>query len=180
MPRQFFKRWLPTPHTVQGHKGLRWLGPILGDPHLFHLNRHSVSTAVFIGLFCAFLPLPGHMPLVALFAILLRCNLAIALMLVWISNPLTLAPIAAFCYQIGIWVLDRPSAMVNWELSWDWLVSQGPSLIVPLITGSLLVGLLSGITGYLSVRILWRYQVASRWQARSRFRQSRSIPPTGK
>ena len=174
MPRQFFRRWLPTPKTIEEHKALRWLGPVVSDPHLFHLNKHSVSVAFFAGLFCAFLPLPGHMAIVALLAILLRCNLPLALMLVWISNPLTMAPMLVLSYQVGLWVLNVPPGAVNWEFNWTWLSHQGTELLTPLFIGSLVTGLISGLIGFVSIRIVWRWKVVRRWETRKKLRASDS------
>ncbi len=172
MPRQFFRRWLPTPQTIEEHKALHWLGAVVSDPHLFHLNKHSVSVAFFAGLFCAFLPLPGHMAIVALLAILLRCNLPLALVLVWISNPLTMIPMLVLSYQVGLWVLNSPPDLVNWEFNWTWLSHQGTELLTPLFIGSLVTGLISGLIGFVSIRIVWRWKVVRRWETRKKLRAS--------
>lgn len=179
MPKKFLRRWLPAPQFILNNKWLGWLGPVIGDPNLFHLTRHSVSMAFLAGIFVAFLPLPGHVIIVAILAIVLHCNLPISLMLVWISNPLTMAPLLALCYQVGIWVLNRPSAFVEWQFTWSWLSEQGPTLIVPLFIGSIISGLACGLVGFVSVRVFWRWRVISRWEARKRFRQSRPTPPAG-
>ena len=170
MPRQIFRRWLPTAQTVKEQKGLRWLGPLASDPYLFHLNKRSVSVAFFAGLFCAFLPLPGHMVIVAILAILLRCNLPLALVLVWISNPLTMAPMWLMSYQVGLWILNRPSGLVDGEFNWTWVSNQGTELLTPLFIGSLVTGLVAGFIGFLGIRIFWRWQVVRRWEARKKQR----------
>ena len=42
--RQRFRRWrLPSPEEVQSHRSLRWLGPLLKRPWLWHLDRRSVA-----------------------------------------------------------------------------------------------------------------------------------------
>jgi uncharacterized protein (DUF2062 family) len=61
----------------------------------------------FIGLFCAFLPLPFQMVIAASLAVLSRCNVPIAVVLVWVSNPITMTPMLFFSYQLGAWLLDR-------------------------------------------------------------------------
>lgn len=178
MPKKLLRRWLPTPKIVSNNKWLHWLGPLIADPHLFHLNRHSVSIAFFAGIFVALLPLPGHVLIATLLAILLRCNLPICLILVWISNPFTIAPIMLLCYQLGIWVLNRPSALIDWQFTWAWLSEQGPTLIVPLFTGSIISGITCGLIAFLGVRVLWRWQVIRRWEARKLLRQSQPFPTT--
>jgi uncharacterized protein (DUF2062 family) len=69
MPKRFIRRYLPDSHKIRDHKQLRWLGKILEDPNLLHLNRYSVSGAVSVGLFVALLPIPFQMIIAALLAL---------------------------------------------------------------------------------------------------------------
>ena len=91
MARKFLKRFFPTPAAIKSNPALHFLGDLLHDPNLFHLNRHSVSVAFFVGIFVAFaLPIPGQMAIAAVAALYFRCNLPISVALVWITNPLTI------------------------------------------------------------------------------------------
>ncbi len=171
MPRRFLRRWLPHPDRLTKHKSLRWLGPLVDNPNLFHLHRRSVSMAVFVGLFCAFVPLPGHFVVAGLIAILVRCNLPIAVLLVFISNPFTLTPQLVLVYKVGQRLLGRDATRVAFELSWDWFVQQGDAVLVPVVIGSLATGLTLGALGYIAVRLCWRWQVQSAWRARQRRRR---------
>lgn len=170
MPRTFLRRFLPHPDRLTKSKSLRWLGPMLNDAHLFHLNRQAVSLAVFIGIFCALLPLPGHMLLAALLAMLARCNLLIATLLVMLSNPLTIAPQLILVYQTGEWLLGEEAAPLAFEFSWEWFSQQGFGVIAPIAIGSVVCGLAFGGIGYIVVRLLWRWRVTNRWQERRKHR----------
>ena len=93
MPRKFFKKYMPDQHLLRSHRSLRWLGTHLHDPNLWHLTRKSVSRAFLVGVFCAFLPIPGQMIVAAALALLCTSNLAISIGLVWLTNPLTMPPV---------------------------------------------------------------------------------------
>src|SRR5690625_7959433 len=81
MPRKALQRLLPDPSRFAGHRSLRLLRGRLHDPNLWYLTRHSVSTAVFIGLFIALIPMPLQMLTAALLALWWRANLAISVAL---------------------------------------------------------------------------------------------------
>lgn len=171
MPRRFLRRWLLHTERLTQHKSLRWLGPVVDEPNLFHLNRRSVSMAVLVGVFCAFVPIPGQSLLAASIAIALRCNLPIAVVLVFISNPFTVTPLLVMSYRLGQYLLGREPLAVAFEWSWTWLVSQGNAVVAPVVLGSLVAGLVLGVTGYVGVRLWWRWHVQSAWRSRRRQRQ---------
>lgn len=153
------------------------MGPLLRDPNLFHINRFSIASSFFIGLFCAFLPVPGQMLIAALLALLFRTNLPVAISLIWISNPLTIAPMFLFAYGVGVTLLGHPETHFTIELSWDWAMAQGSAIWLPLLTGSLICGLISGILGYLTILFLWRWKVINNWERRKKIRQDRHQAP---
>ncbi|MYM62710.1 DUF2062 domain-containing protein [Pseudomaricurvus sp. HS19] len=166
MPRKYFKRWLPDPADFRNRPALAFMSNLLHDPNLFHLNRHSVSVAFLIGLFIAFLPIPGQMPLAALFAFWLRCNMPLAVALVWISNPLTMPPLFYATYELGRWLLGSPKMAFTIELSWEWLNTEFTRLWEPLLVGSVLTGVVMGTLGYVSIQLFWRWHVVRSWERR--------------
>lgn len=167
MPRKFFKRLLPPPDFVRSHPSLRFLEKWLHDPNLWHLNRYSASSAVFIGFLVAFIPLPVHTVVAALAAIWWRANLPVSLAAVWISNPFTIPPQFYLSYKVGALILhEPPGRMHHFELSLAWLSMEFHQVWQPLLLGCLLCGLLTGLLGAGIVRLLWRMQVVLRWRAR--------------
>ncbi|GAB1257240.1 DUF2062 domain-containing protein [Aurantivibrio plasticivorans] len=172
MARKFIKRWIPDAATFKERPGLRFLGVLLHDPNLFHLNRHSVSVAVFVGIFSAFLPFFGQTPVAAMLALIFRCNLPIAVLLVWISNPITIPPIFYATYEIGRWVLDKPEVDFSIELTWTWFNNEFLQIWKPLLTGSLMCGILFGALGYLCMQAFWYWTVMRNWEKRRRARQN--------
>ncbi len=171
MARKFFKQFLPSADT--GHKklSLPFIGNLRHDPHLFHLNRHSVSLAFALGIFMALTPLlGGQMLLVGVFTVWIRCNLPIALTLVWITNPLTISPIFFAQYTLGAWVLQAPSTHMPDHLSWHWLTEQFSIIWQPLLLGSMLSAFFFGAWGYIIVQLFWRWSVIRNWEKRKRLR----------
>ncbi len=171
MAKKIFKRWLPDPAEFKKRPALNFMGHLLHDPNLFHLNRHSVSGAFFVGLFTAFLPILGQMPIAALLALVCRVNLPIAVALVWISNPITIPPIFFATYELGRWILDTPSVGFSIELSWEWFSTEFTKLWRPLVVGSLICGVVFGGIGYISIQLFWRWHVVRNWEKRKRRRE---------
>jgi len=171
MAKKLLQRWLPSQDFIKEHPSLKFLGVLLHDPNLFHLNRHSVSGAFFIGLFVAFLPTIGQMPLAALLALVFRVNMPISVLLVWISNPVTMAPIFYATYEFGRWILDCPPLSFSIDLSWQWLTEEFTKLWQPLLVGSVICGIFFGTVGYLSMQVFWRWQVIRNWEKRKQRRQ---------
>lgn len=171
----WFKKYLPTPEVLRKTRTLRFLSHVIYEPNLWHFNRHSVSFATLIGLFCCFLPIPFQMVPCVLLVVWIRCNLPLALFFVWISNPITMPPMMYFCYRVGTTLLDRPNTVETVEISLEWLAGQVAIVWQPLLLGSLLTGLVMGIIGFISVRIYWRWKVARNWSMR---RLRKKLTPT--
>ena len=162
MPKKFIKRYMPDHGAIRSNKQLnKVFGTLLHDPNLLHLNRRSVSMAFFVGLFMAFVPLPTQMVMAAAVAIIVRCNLPIAVGLVWVSNPITMPPIFYFAYKVGTWVLGTPEQDFSFELSWEWLGSGLSAIWEPFLLGCAICGVVFGTLGYATMRLLWRLHIVS-------------------
>ena len=109
MPRRLFKRYMPHPDSIKANKSLRFLGNLIHDPNLWHLNRHSVAGAVAVGLFCGLIPGPLQMLAAALCCLAFRVNLPLALVTTLYTNPLTLVPLYIAAFSIGEWILGNSS-----------------------------------------------------------------------
>jgi len=105
MPRKTIRRILPDFAKVLKHPSLRWTEPLIRDPNLLHINRESVSLAVFIGIFAAFIPLPGQTFIAAALAFWLHANLPISVLTIWISNPVTIGPMFYLTHRLGSFLL---------------------------------------------------------------------------
>jgi len=177
--RKLLKRWVPDPKKIRETPGLRIVGKVLHDPNLFHLTRHSVSMAFVVGMFICFLPIPGQMPLAALTALWLRCNLPITIGLVWLSNPVTFPVIFYAAYKVGAWMLQRPPAHFSFEWSREWLASGFLTVWQPLVLGCLTFAVVSSVTSYFLIQWFWRWHVSDRWRRRRKHRAQRNSSHSG-
>ncbi|MEX0604191.1 MAG: DUF2062 domain-containing protein [Marinobacter sp.] len=166
MPKKFMKRYLPTPDKVRAIRSLHFLGDILHEPNLWHINRHCVSRAFFIGIFWCFMPIPFQMMAAAICAIWFNANMPLAVALVWISNPLTMPPIFYFNYKFGAWLLGRPVMTFEFQLSWSWLSERIVDIGIPLYLGSIIIATAAACVSYLAIQFLWRRKVRSEWGKR--------------
>ena len=176
MPRKFIKRLLPHHSEVKEHKYLKHLGQHLHDPNIWHLNRHSVSKAVAVGLFVMYIPLPLQMLLAAVIAIWLRVNLPIAVAVVWISNPLTMPAMFYAAYRLGAWIMGIPPQNLEFEISFEWLAQSLNGVMEPFLLGCFLTGTVLAVLGYFATQLFWRIMVMrsiNRRKARSTSRSKK-------
>lgn len=167
MPKKTLKRWLPHASTIKESKSLQFLGHLLHEPGLWHLNRKSVVKAVFIGLFIAMMPVPGQMVAATLVALWRNANLPISVTLVWITNPLTIPPIFYFNYLVGTWVLGHPVSHDQFTLTIEWISQQFEVIWWPLMTGSIINGLILALVGSLAASGFWHWHVRRSWRKRA-------------
>ena len=162
---------MPDHIKIRNNKQLnKVFGTLLHDPNLLHLNRRSVSMAFFVGLFMAFVPLPSQMIMAAAVAIFVRCNLPIAVGLVWVSNPVTMPPFFYFAYKVGTWILGTPEHVFTFELSWEWIGTELAAIWEPFLLGCTVSGLVFGALGYGVIRLLWRLHIVSAIKERKKKR----------
>lgn len=183
--RKYLKRLTPGRDTVHGMIGdgflRRHFGSTLLHPKLWLLNRHAAAGGVAVGLFCGLIPGPFQMIGAALFAILLRINLPLALVTTLYTNPLTIVPLYVAAYSLGQWVIgDGHRGFVEPpEFVWrtpmdslaaygDWLMDLGP----PLAFGLPALACILAAAGYAVVWAGWTLALL-RYRARRRRRAGR-------
>jgi len=166
MPKDFIKKHLPDPESIRNNKSLTFLGPLLHQPSLWHLNRRSVTKAFAIGLFWGSIPMPFQMVAAAFFALRFNANLPLSIALVWISNPITM-PIMFYAeYLFGAWILNIPASPFEYQLSFSWLKAKLFEIGMPMYFGSLVTGIILSVTGYFGVGLLWRRAIIHKWRRR--------------
>lgn len=144
----------------------RIFGRLLHNPNLWHLNRHSVAWGVSVGLFMAFVPVPFQMVLAVGAALLVSANLPVAVVFVWVSNPITIGPLFYAAYRFGAWMLDIAPRQIHFEMSVQWLLTRLVEIWEPFLLGCFVLGLVSALVGNLAVRAIWRIHVIQSWKLR--------------
>ena len=119
------------------------------------------------------MPVPFQMPLAAAMAILIGCNLPISLLLVWVTNPITIPPLMYAAYKTGAWLLGQAPRNEEFELSRDWFVNELQAVWEPFLLGCFVLGLISSLIGHAAVRVIWRIHVMTSWRERQRRRIAR-------
>lgn len=166
MPRKWLKSIMPDHQEMREHPHLRRFGERLTEPKLWHLNRRSVAGGVALGLFVAYIPAPGQMLIAAALAILIRVNLPLSVMGVWVTNPLTIPPMFYFAYLVGAWILNIPADEQTFIMSWEWFTTDFLAMWQPLLLGSFICGTVAALLGVVIVRLLWRLIVVRSWVKR--------------
>lgn len=166
MSKQWFRRFLPEPEQIKRHRILKYFGPVLNEVSLWQFRRREVARGVAIGLFFACIPIPTQMLCVFIFALILRANLPMALLFIWVSNPLTLTPMLYLGYHIGAHILHDVPHHFRFHPTWHWISEEFAVIWKPLYFGSVLMGLVAGALGYVLTYVFWRYSILKQWQER--------------
>ncbi len=185
MPRSWLQKYLPTDKQMRNILGMppnvaasarngaqdgkwtAWISDVIADPALWHLNRRTVAGAVAVGLFIAWLPIPMQMLVAALLAAVLRVHMPISVMLVWLSNPITVAPLLYASGVVGSTVLGTDSSAFSLSGGLHDLLRNAVEAWPTLLFGSIFMGALSAVLGYITTKLIWRFIAIRRWQARA-------------
>jgi hypothetical protein len=168
MPRRFFKRLSRQRHSLKNRWFMRPFHAFLEHPSYWSLNRRSVTRAVALGMFIAFIPLPIHLPVITVLALMLRVNLPVAIATVFISNPLTMVPLYYFAYWVGCHLIGAPLHEFDFELSWQWLQTGLVPIWKPFLLGCLASGLMSAALSYVLLGGIWHLTLVLKYHERKR------------
>jgi uncharacterized protein (DUF2062 family) len=121
---------------------------------LFAVNRRTVSKALLVGLFIGLIPIPAQMVVIVLLAPVLRFNVFIGLLMVWVTNPVTMPFIFYAEYELGRLVLMQEE-IEGIEMSLEWFTEHLGEIVVPLYAGALLMASAVSVTAYTLANRLW-------------------------
>ncbi len=191
--KERLKRLLPTRDSLHGNRWLRWLGPALHHPRLWHMSRKGIALGVAVGMFFGLLIPVAQIPFSAALAVLLRANLPVAMASTLVTNPVTFGPVYYGAYHLGKWVLLEPASSEAdvaqllakqqatpvaeaedtglWEQAkgaWRQLGDVGK----PLVVGLAILATVVGFGAYFLISGLWALKI--RWSRRRRLRGRQS------
>jgi hypothetical protein len=181
------KQLLPTPETLRNNRWLRWMGPVLHHPRLWHFSRKGIALGLALGIFFGLLIPVAQIPFSATVAVLLRANLPMAVASTLVTNPVTFGPVYYGAYRLGKWVLgeedisekkavkilEKAEALPAEKESWTermraWVTYLG-TVGKPLVVGLAIVATASGLFIYFLTSALW--VLKTRWTRNRRLRE---------
>lgn len=163
------QRHIPTREQLAGKRWLRWLGPLLHQPRLWHWSRRGVALGVGIGVFFGLLIPLIQIPFSAVTAVILRANVPVAAASTLVTNPITFAPIYYAAYHLGAWLTGADTAAPPPlpddsadESLWQSLANVG----MPLFVGLSIAAVSCAIASYTLISTLWYWRVMRRRKKR--------------
>ncbi len=139
---------------------LRWIIKLRSSPR-------SIAGGLGLGTFIAFTPTMGvQLILAVIVATFFSLNRPAAMIPVWITNPVTVAPIYTFNYWLGCRIWDGPplsevsilfldigktmALLEFWDIQKQILavLQMGREVLIPLLLGSLIIGAVTGALVY--------------------------------
>lgn len=178
MPKKYFRRIAPHPDTLRKHKILGRFAHLLHEPNLWHFNRNSVARAIGLGLFAAFLPIPFQSPFAVVLAIWLRANLPLSVLMVFITNPLTMVPIELTAYWLGSLIVPGEFKPLPHPFEWSWIWDNLSSIGLPLVIGHFMMSIIGGIVGYYGILGFWRLHLIQHLKKRKQRVYRPGVPPS--
>jgi uncharacterized protein (DUF2062 family) len=196
---QRLMRLMPTREQLAGNRWLRWLGPALFHPRLWHMSRRGVAAGAAIGVFFAFVTPIAQIPLSVALAVVARANVPVAVVATLVNTPITFGPVYYAAWLVGSAVLGeqtegaappeipfadtapavdatasgtpQPGTATTDRLARWWRQLTGVG--VPLVLGAAIFAVVFGGLAWALVNTIWRARV--RIKRRRRLR-GRSLP----
>lgn len=165
-------RKLRHPRVLKQNRFKRWFARHFMDKVVWKPTRHTFAGGVAVGLFAMMLVIPGQMGIAAVLAAMFRVNIPIAVVVTWITNPVTMAPVAWWEIEFGNWFIEAVGMGNPPPLDWQHLKEMLKSIssesmgigevfakfrpwIASLYVGGVGLGLLIAPVGYALSFILW-------------------------
>jgi uncharacterized protein len=163
-----FRSHLPTREKIINNRWLKWLGPRILHPQLWHFSRRGVAIGVALGIFFGLLIPIAQIPFAAGSAVLLRANVPVAIGSTLVTNPVTFAPIYFAAYKLGSWLTRTPDTytQVDAARTDENVLQHLAEMGKPLIIGLAILASLMGLFAYVTITLIWRWRVMAKRRRR--------------
>ncbi|MDO9093446.1 MAG: DUF2062 domain-containing protein [Rubrivivax sp.] len=179
------KRLVPSREQLAENRWLRWIGPALFHPRLWHVSRRGVALGVAIGIFFGLLIPIAQIPISAAVAVAMRANLPAAMASTLVTNPVTFPPVYFAAWKLGSALLGEeargpgpmppqggdtlpPAVSVEagswWATAWHNVSQVGRALLLGLVVFA--VG--AGLGTYFLINLFWHLRVRLKRRKRMR------------
>lgn len=132
-------------------------------------NRKSVTRALLVGLFIAFIPMPFQMLAVLAVSPFVRFNIPIALAMCWLSNPFTMPPMYYMEYLTGCKLLGI-EPVHDVQMTVEWFKENLGEIFLPLYVGTFFYSFTVAPLVAFAVNRLW---IRSVWKERKKVRSGK-------
>lgn len=164
-------RRMRHPRVLKQNRLRRWFARHFLDKTVWKPTRHTFAGGIAVGLFAMMLVVPGQMPIAAVLAALLRVNIPMAVVVTWITNPVTMPPVAWMEIEFGNWFFSVTGLGSPPPLDWQDVKEMLKSItsfstlgdvfvrfkpwIASLYIGGTVLGALLAPVGYALSYVLW-------------------------
>lgn len=174
------RRLVPTRDELQRKRWLRWLGPAVHHPRLWHLSRRGLAMGIALGVFFGLLFPLAQIPFSAAAAIALRANVPAAVASTLVSNPATFGPIYYAAWRVGAALLGEegrapdaqrpeaePAGIDVPDAGWfTQALRQLKAIGKPLLLGLSIFAVGMGLLSYVLASWIWALRVRRRRKRR--------------
>jgi len=183
--RRWFDTNMPTRESLENVRWLRPIAHVVLRPDLWRFHRRSVPRGVAVGLVIGiFLMIPGLQIIGAILVSLpFRANVPLAVVMTFLSNPLTTPFILLSSIGVGNALLGLHadistlqqlythhaglSAYLGWFLS-----DAAPALFA----GLAIISTVAALVGYFIASLLWQWWIRYKWRHRATHRLPEQSP----
>lgn len=150
-------RYLKHPRRLKTSPVMRWFALHFLDKRVWRPCQATFAGGCAVGVFICAQLIPGQIPLGILLAAIFRVNIPTAIVLSWISNPFTFAPIGLAEKVFGDWLLGvfgDPLDLVLGRIE-NPDVEKGVRFAQSMYLGGIVSGILASPVGYALGWVSW-------------------------
>jgi uncharacterized protein len=167
VPRRLLQKIVPASQALKERWPVRVFGERIAAPQLWTLHRRAVTYGFGAGIAICFVPLPVHLLLTVIAALIWRLNIPVTYGTTWLfTNPFSAVPVYYLAYRVGAAILRTPRHNFRFVADWHWFTHGLLPVWRPFLLGCCVCAAVGGFLGWLALELLWRWHVRSRYRTR--------------